>query len=501
MKIEMRRLLLLFVSAISMAACDSLFNDEKKGDSASQILSIVPSFVSIGQSGTLQISGTNFTGVTAVDLGEGIRVKEIREATATQIVVAYSVRDKAVPGPRTVTITTAQSAMTNAILFSVGSNHAPSAKFTIDPPVALVKSRIVFDASSSSDKDNNIARYQWDFGDGQTAEGKKVTHTFTRVATFRTQLTVSDSTSTQSVASLNLQVKNGIPPQARFDILPNQGDVITLFKFDASRSTDRDGHIVDYQWNFGDGGQGNGRSTEHRYTTPGKYRVALSVVDNHGLAAADNDFVNVDKTSPAPVASFIVTPETGTTEDNFHFDASSSRDDGRIIAYDWDFGDGARLSGVSVDHRYAREGSYQVKLEVEDDRGQNAFASKNVRVKSSDGGGGGGGGETRCTTPSRKHEPFFFEVLSEDRSSGTIVGRFEQDVSCSDVFYLCGDVRIGGIQPDSNELWIGIICQMYDLGNNTFRIHLVEGKYWVNPGERGTYVWPQYDCNPNIYCR
>ena len=476
-----------------------LLEDEQKTDSGAQIRSIVPSYVSRGQSGELQIQGTNFSGVTAVDLGEGISIQQIKDVTATQIVVVYSVRANAEPGPRPVTITSAQGMIRNEFLFSVGSNHAPTAKFSVDPPVPLRNSPVIFDASASVDKDKNITLYQWDFGDGRSAQGKKVTHTFSAAATFRVRLTVSDSNNIQSVASLNLQVKTGIPPIARFIILPDGGDVITMFRFDASRSTDRDGRIVDYRWNFGDGGQGSGRSTEHRYRAPGQYQVALSVVDDHGLTADEKLALHVKDTSAAPVASFTISPETGTAEDTFHFDASSSRDDGRIVAYDWDFGDGSRLSGLSVDHKYARAGSYQVKLEVEDDDGQSQFASRNLRVKSSD--GGGGGGDTQCTTPSRKHEPFFFRVLSEDQSTRTIVGKFDQDVSCSDVFYLCGDVRIGGIQPNSNEYWIGIICKMYDLGDNTFRIHLVEGKYWVNPGEHGTYVWPQYDCNPNIYCR
>lgn len=49
------------------------------------------------------------------------------------------------------------------------------------------------------------------------------------------------------------------------------------------------------------------------------------------------------------------------------FDASSSVDiDGRIISYDWDFGDGSKGKGKRVNHTYALAGQYTVKLIVTD---------------------------------------------------------------------------------------------------------------------------------------
>lgn len=55
--------------------------------------------------------------------------------------------------------------------------------------------------------------------------------------------------------------------------------------------------------------------------------------------------------------------------DTVIFDASESVDEGVIISYNWDFGDGTNGTGLTSSHRYNREGVYQVKLNVTDNQG------------------------------------------------------------------------------------------------------------------------------------
>jgi PKD repeat protein len=52
--------------------------------------------------------------------------------------------------------------------------------------------------------------------------------------------------------------------------------------FDASGSTDPDGTIVNYAWNFGDGNNGSGVTALHTYSAYGTYEVQLTVTDNEG---------------------------------------------------------------------------------------------------------------------------------------------------------------------------------------------------------------------------
>ena len=69
-----------------------------------------------------------------------------------------------------------------------------------------------------------------------------------------------------------------VPPVAFFTYSP-LGEVVT---FDASGSSDTDGTIVSYFWDFGDGNTGSGMTVTHTYTTQGNYTATLTVTDNDG---------------------------------------------------------------------------------------------------------------------------------------------------------------------------------------------------------------------------
>ena len=53
--------------------------------------------------------------------------------------------------------------------------------------------------------------------------------------------------------------------------------------FDGSGSSDRDGAVSRYQWDFGDGTSGAGMVARHRYRESGVYTVKLTVTDDAGL--------------------------------------------------------------------------------------------------------------------------------------------------------------------------------------------------------------------------
>lgn len=82
-----------------------------------------------------------------------------------------------------------------------------------------------------------------------------------------------------------------------------------------------------------------------------------------------------------PVAEFFFSPTTGLAPLTVNFDASASHDpDGRIVQYDWIFGDGDTGSGRTASHIFLKKGSYPVKLTVIDDRGKTASLVKTIQV-------------------------------------------------------------------------------------------------------------------------
>ncbi|RPJ81957.1 MAG: PKD domain-containing protein, partial [Acidobacteria bacterium] len=85
----------------------------------------------------------------------------------------------------------------------------------------------------------------------------------------------------------------------------------------------------------------------------------------------------------SPVAAFNFSPTTPGAYSDVFFDASSSMDDGSIVSYSWNFGDGGTASGRTATHRFQHAGQFVVTLTVVDDRGLADSETKNVSVSAS----------------------------------------------------------------------------------------------------------------------
>jgi len=172
-----------------------------------------------------------------------------------------------------------------------------------------------------------------------------------------------------------------------FTVKPSKGDLSTVFTFSAACTTIDDDVVTctgwNYWWTFGDGK--NGHSTvetiTHQYDASGEFRVSLdSITCNNGgnFEGPYVDYVTVEDptANEAPEADFNFTPDHGTTETVFNFDASYSTDketddDMLEVRWDWD-GDGTWDTEFSTEktatYKYAENGDYEVKLEVQDEQ-------------------------------------------------------------------------------------------------------------------------------------
>ena len=79
------------------------------------------------------------------------------------------------------------------------------------------------------------------------------------------------------------------PPTALFSATLNNMAV----SFNASGSTDPDGSISSYAWDFGDGQSGSGVTASHVYASPGSYNATLTVTDSRGAAAQNSTLLAV----------------------------------------------------------------------------------------------------------------------------------------------------------------------------------------------------------------
>jgi PKD repeat protein len=74
------------------------------------------------------------------------------------------------------------------------------------------------------------------------------------------------------------------PPSAVMAATPTSGVAPLAVSFDGSSSSDIDGTLVSYIWNFGDGATASGATTSHTYSTFGTYAARLTVTDNQGAS-------------------------------------------------------------------------------------------------------------------------------------------------------------------------------------------------------------------------
>ena len=251
-----------------------------------------------------------------------------------------------------------------------GGNQPPTANFTSSCSALSCNF-----TSTSSDPDGSIASYSWNFGDGATSTVQNPSHTYAAGGTYTVTLTVTDNQGAQSAPmSKTVTVSAGNqPPTANFTSRCN-----ALSCNFTSTSSDPDGSIAAYSWNFGDGATSTVQNPSHTYGAAGQYTVTLTVTDNQGAQSAPaSRTVTVTASNQPPTANFT----SSCSGLSCNFTSTSSDPDGSISAYSWTFGDGATSTAQNPSHSYAAGGTYTVTLRVTDNQGaQSTTTSKSVTV-------------------------------------------------------------------------------------------------------------------------
>ncbi len=254
------------------------------------------------------------------------------------------------------------------------ANQAPVAVITA-PAQGEVGQALTFEGGNSYDSDGSIVGYFWNFGDGATANGRQISHSYGQPGLYQVSLTVTDNSGLNGSSTFTVKIteKSKKPPLAVITG-PDKGMVKDQLAFSGAQSSDADGQIVSFAWNFGDGATAEGSSVSHSYAQYGAYQVTLTVTDNDGLTAQAVHTVMIDEPVQLklpPVVAF-TGPAGGAAGQSLTFDAGGSHDpDGQIVTYTWGFGDGATESSnqPTISHNYAQPGLYTVTLTVTDNDG------------------------------------------------------------------------------------------------------------------------------------
>jgi PKD repeat protein len=289
----------LFVLSLGLLA--SCGDDEVN----SVINGFTPNQVSLGQQGAVGTITGRELNATAVSLGDGISVTSFSVKSASEIEVTFNVSLTAVPGPRNITLTTATGTVNGNGLVNVIGNKVPKAEFKVSPSAGSLSTVFEFDAGGSVDQAAALAlSYNWSFGDGATATGRKVKHRYQALGVHEVSLKVTDEQGGSSVATRSVEVLKNSPPVPVIKIRPGaKGNTLTNFILDGSDSRDPDGRVTDWIWDLGDKSRKKrGKEVEHKFDKAGEFEVSLTVVDNKGQLATDSKQIEVEKATSVTCA-------------------------------------------------------------------------------------------------------------------------------------------------------------------------------------------------------
>jgi len=279
----------------------------------------------------------------------------------------------------------------------VERNFLPVAVAAASPIEGKAPLMVTFTCSDSSDRDGDIVKYEWDFdGDGEydweRSSGMDTQHRFDVESEYAAVLRVTDDDGGTATDSVVIKVGRNEPPVAVAEVYPAFGNEPLTVVFDCEESSDPDGTIVDYRWDFYSNGVYDWESTMaqttmHTYEHFGTYTAKLRVMDDKGAVGTDTVSIRVNG---APIARLTAYPLEGKAPLEVHFNAYESVDvDRKIVEYDWDWDGNGTYDYDSghvpwENHTYNSDGDFTATVRVRDEDGLADTASVIISVAPGD---------------------------------------------------------------------------------------------------------------------
>jgi fibronectin type 3 domain-containing protein/chitodextrinase len=283
----------------------------------------------------------------------------------------------------------AQASYTTSITVN---NVAPTPAITIVPTMGPAAALFTFAGSATdpSAADQASLKYAWDFGDGGSATGANVSHTYAKPGTYAVTLRVTDKDGGSGTATTSV-VYNAPPPPAPVTATFGNGGAVNEGSAGSVSFTNVAGGSGGYTYSYDFNNDGTfeiTNSTSPTAAVPASFladgpftRVVRGVVtDSGGNTAAYTTSIAVNNVAPTPTATYTGSGVVGSA---FAFTGTAtdpSSADQAALSYSWDFGDGSTATGQNPSHSYAAAGNYTVHLTVADKDGGTGAATTTVTV-------------------------------------------------------------------------------------------------------------------------
>nr|WP_243436148.1 PKD domain-containing protein [Acanthopleuribacter pedis] len=265
----------------------------------------------------------------------------------------------------------------------LAQNRYPDIQNVSFPSSAVVNTSVTFTAEAT-DPDGDAITFTWAFGDGATATGAEVNHTYDAIGDYSVRLVVRDrwGYGRSTGGTIRISAANANPAFGAVSV-PTTALVGESLAMSAVVS-DPDGDPLTVTWTLGDGNQRQGTAVQHSYSAAGAYIVTIQVSDGRGGSATTVRNVNVtEPDNRQPEITALTVPATGNPGEAVSFSVSASDPDGDPLTYSWNFGDGsATAASASVSHTFAAAGDYTVNVTVADDRGAQVVSGGVIRIQS-----------------------------------------------------------------------------------------------------------------------
>lgn len=255
----------------------------------------------------------------------------------------------------------------------------PISDFVVAPATPSTNQEVQFTDLSFS-PNGDIRSWSWEFGDGTRSSLQNPTHRYQGHGPKTVHLTVTDAAGRTNTTSRTLLV-NGLPT-AFFEMTPAgtiaPGTTVTF----RDRSTDPEGDLRQWTWNFGDGTlltTTSSSSPNHTFTQPGTKLVTLTVEDGSGAIHTSTQTLHV--ANQPPRARFTISPMTPVAQSPATFTSTSYDPDGTPVqSHSWSFGDGQVSNEVNPTHTFGASGNYVVSLRVSDGELTSPVDSESFRI-------------------------------------------------------------------------------------------------------------------------
>ncbi|MFB9863661.1 PKD domain-containing protein [Rufibacter immobilis] len=218
--------------------------------------------------------------------------------------------------------------------------------------------------------------WKWYFGDGATSTLQNPSHLFPGPGKYTVSLvtTKSNGNDCNSQDSTYIEVEVHPNPKVDFTVDLACSNESTRFT-DASALTTGE-KIIAWRWNFGDGTTSSEQNPSHRFPKQGSYTVTLSVTNQNLCISTLTKQITI---AAPPAARFQA--QEACVQAAMAFQDQSSVPQGRVVQWEWDFGDGTeRSTEQHPQHQFSTAGTFTVKLKVISDQGCRDSTQQTVRV-------------------------------------------------------------------------------------------------------------------------